>query len=71
MKISGTELIESMTCYRCAGPLILALCLVLSGCAAKKVVTVPYHWAYCDKMNADGVHCDRWATPCGTLHCKE
>ena len=52
--------------------LLLSL-LLLSGCAAKKIVTAPqrlYHYAYCNKMNVDGKHCDDWATPCGTLDCK-
>jgi hypothetical protein len=28
-----------------------------------------YHFMYCDQMNADKVHCDHWATPCGKLDC--
>ena len=27
-----------------------------------------YHFMYCDKMNADRVHCDHWATENGKLH---
>ena len=54
--------------------LMIVLVLLLTGCAAKRIAQAPqklYHFAYCDKMNADGKHCDRWATPCGQLVCKE
>ena len=46
------------------------LALALSGCTVAKLPVRAYHFAYCDKMNQDGVHCDRWATPCGRLECK-
>ncbi len=49
--------------------LIVGLCL-LTGCGAVRLPVKAYHFAYCDKMNADGVHCDFWATPCGRLNCK-
>ena len=45
------------------------LLLVCSGCAVKRGVWKVYHFAYCNQMNPDGIHCDRWATPCGTLDC--
>lgn len=28
-----------------------------------------YQFTYCDKMSADGKHCEFWATPCGKLNC--
>lgn len=51
-------------------PLVM---MAMCGCA-KKVIHAPvaaYHFAYCDHMNPDGKHCDRWATECGTLDCKQ
>ena len=50
--------------------LILALVL-LSGCAVVKAPVKAYHFLYCNQMNADGVHCDSWATPCGRLDCHD
>jgi hypothetical protein len=50
--------------------LLLALAILMSGCAVVRLPVRAYHFAYCDSMNADGVHCDKWATPCGTLDCK-
>lgn len=48
---------------------ILLLTLLLSGCAIKAPQKL-YHFAYCNQMNADGQHCDWWATPCGKLRCQ-
>jgi hypothetical protein len=50
--------------------LIVLMAVILTGCAVKRIVAAPYHFAYCDQMNPDGVHCDWWATPCGKLHCR-
>lgn len=50
--------------------LALVLTLLLAGCAVRRAPQKFYHVTYCDKMNADGIHCDRWATPCGRLKCQ-
>ena len=47
--------------------IVLALAFFAGGCAFKGPVKA-YHFLYCDQMNADKVHCDRWATPNGKLH---
>ena len=44
---------------------------LLTGCSALKAPVKAYHFMYCDQMNPDGLHCDRWATPCGTLDCHQ
>ena len=49
----------------------LLLILLTVGCVVAKAPVRAYHFAYCQKMNADGVHCDAWATPCGKLECKQ
>jgi hypothetical protein len=52
--------------------IVVALLLtMLTGCAVVRLPVRGYHFAYCDQMNRDGVHCDRWATPCGSLHCSD
>jgi hypothetical protein len=51
--------------------LLIFMLVLMTGCM--RVVKSPvrlYHFAYCDKMNADGVRCDWWATPCGKLECR-
>jgi hypothetical protein len=51
--------------------LLIFVLVLMTGCM--RVVNSParlYHFAYCDKMNADKVHCDFWATPCGKLECR-
>ena len=62
--------------------LLLVMLLALLGCAPRhaplslgdRIVHAPsraYHWAYCDRMAPDGKHCQRWATACGTLDCRQ
>jgi hypothetical protein len=48
---------------------LITLLLLLSGCAVGRAPVRAYHALYCQKMNADGVHCQFWATPCGRLNC--
>jgi hypothetical protein len=48
---------------------LIALIVVTTGCVVVHAPVRAYHFMYCDHMNADGVHCDFWATPCGRLEC--
>jgi len=50
--------------------IVVFLLLLLSGCSMARAPKRAYQFAYCKKMNADGRHCDFWATPCGRLECK-
>ena len=51
--------------------IVVALLLLLSGCAVARAPKRAYQFAYCNKMQPDGKHCAVWATPCGRLECHD
>lgn len=48
-------------------PLVILLCLALSGCAMRRPVLA----LYCDQRTPDGKHCERWAKAKGWTPCQQ
>jgi hypothetical protein len=50
---------------------LITILALTSGCVVARAPVKAYHFAYCNQINPDGVHCERWATPCGRLECEQ